>query len=126
MYTPRKRTLLNGVTATTVSDPISVKYAQKATLLFERADHAGGSSIFSIQASVDGSGGGSFITKVNMISNDPNNHAQTKERQNTVELTANGKAIYALDLENFCYDYIQVKVVEGGSGTSTVKILMQE
>jgi hypothetical protein len=126
MYNPKKHVALDGVTATTVSAPIGVGYAKKATILFERADHVSGSAIFSVQAAVDYSDGGDFVPYVNMISNDPNNHSQTIERQITVELTADGKYLYALDLENFCYEYIQVKVVESGSGTSTAKLLIVE
>jgi hypothetical protein len=120
-----KHLALNAVTATTVSDPINVKYAKKITLLFERASHVSGGAVFSIQASVDGKDSGAdFVPYVNMISNDVNNHVQTLERNRTVELTADGKTITALDLEHFVYDYIQVKVVESGSGTSTCKLLI--
>ena len=126
MNNVRKIVALDGVTATTVSAPIPVKYAKRATLLFERASHVSGDAIFSVQAALDYSDGGDFVPNVNMISNDPNNHSQTIERQITVSLAANGKSIYALDLENFCYEYIQVKVVESGSGTSTCKLLIVE
>ena len=126
MKNVRQLVPLNEVTSTTVSNPINVRYAKKATLLFERADHVSGDAIFSVQAAIDYSDGGDFVPNVNMISNDPNNHSQTIERQITVSLAANGKSIYALDLENFCYEYIQVKVTESGSGKSTCKILIVE
>lgn len=123
----RKVTALNEVTATDVSTPICVRYAKKVTFCFERTSHVSGSGVFSIQASVDGKeDGGNFIPYVNMISNDVNNHSQTLERSRTVELTADSKLMTALDLDNFGYDYIQVKVVEGGSGKNTVKLLIQE
>ena len=118
-----KGTPLDGVTATTVSKPIGVKNSERITLAFTRTGHVSGSAIFSVQASIDGHDGGNFITNVNMISNDPNNHSQTVERQITVELTGNDTQFYALDLENFCYDYLQIKVVESGTGTSTCKYL---
>ena len=126
MKNVRQLVPLDEVTSTTVSNPINVRYAKKATLLFERADHVSGDAIFSVQAAIDYSDGGDFVPNVNMISNDPNNHSQTIERQITVSLAANGKSIYALDLENFCYEYIQVKVTESGSGKSTCKILIVE
>jgi hypothetical protein len=118
-----KGTLLDGVTETTVSSGFGVRYAERITLAFTRSGHVSGSAIFTVQASIDGKAGGSFISNVNLIPNDPNNHTQTVERQITVELGANDTQFYALDLENFCYDYIQVKVVESGTGESTCKIL---
>jgi len=116
-------TPLNGVTATTVSRAVNVNGVERVTLAFTRSGHVSGSAIFTVQASIDGKAGGSFISNVNLIPNDPNNHTQTVERQITVELGANDTQFYALDLENFCYDYIQVKVVESGTGESTCKIL---
>jgi hypothetical protein len=126
MKNVRQLVPLDEVTATTVSEPTNIRYAKKATFLFERSSHVSGSSIFSIQASVAGKEGGAFVPNVNLISNDPNNHSQTIERQITVELTADGKKLFALDLEHFCYDYIQVKLVASGSGKSTVKLLILE
>lgn len=126
MYSVKKLVPINGETATKVSDPIYMGYAKKATLQFTRADHASGSVIFSIQAALDYSDGGDFIPYVNMISNDPNNHSQTTERQITVQLEANDTQFYALDLEHFCYEYIQISAVESGSGTNTVKMLIVE
>jgi hypothetical protein len=126
MYKPKKLTPINGVTATTVSAPIYMGYAKKATLLLERTGHASGSVIFTVQAALDYSDGGDFIPEVNMISNDVNNHSQTLERNRTVELNANGKVMVALDLEHFGYEYIQIKATESGVGTSTVKMLIQE
>lgn len=127
MKNVRQLVPLDEVTATTVSNPICVRYAKKATFLFERSSHVSGSSIFSIQASVAGKDSGSdFVPYVNMISNEVNNHSQTLERTINPELTADGKKLLALDLEHFCYDYIQVKVVESGSGKSTAKLLILE
>lgn len=123
----RQITPLDGATATDVSEPISVRYAKKVTFSFKREDHVSGSAVFSIQASIDGHAtGGEFIPYVNMISNDVNNHSQTLERNITVELTGDDTIFTALDLEHFAYDYIQVKVVESGSGTSTCKMLIEE
>lgn len=118
-------TPINAVTATTVSAPVGVSNVKKATLAFTRADHASGSVIFTVQASVNGANG-NYIDKVNMISNDVNNHSQTLERNTTVELTGNDTIFVALDLEHFTYDYIQIKATESGSGTSTCRIIMQE
>lgn len=122
----RKLTPIDGVTETTVSNPIGVKYAKRATLMFERTGHSSGSVVFSIQATVDYADGGDFIPNVNMIKNSPNNHVQDLQRQITVELAANGKELYALDLEHFCYEYIQVKALESGVGTSTCKMIIVE
>lgn len=123
----RNITAIDGATATSISNPICVKNAKRITFLFEREDHSSGSVIFSIQASVDGKSSGSdFVPYVNMISNDVNNHSQTLERNRTVELETDGKVITALDLEHFCYDYIQVLSTESGSGTSTCKLLIIE
>jgi hypothetical protein len=119
-----KGTPIDGVTVTTVTGPICVKNAKRLTFQFERAGHSSGNVTFSIQAALDYADGGDFIPYVNMISNDPNNHSQTKERQITVQLGANDTQFYALDLENFCYEYIQIKAEETGVGTNTAKYLM--
>lgn len=126
MKNVRQLVPLNEVTSTTVSGPINIRYAKKATFLFERSSHVSGSSIFSVQASVAGKEGSDFVPYVNMISNDVNNHSQTIERTINPDLTADGKKVLALDLENFSYDYIQVKVTMTGSGKSSVKILILE
>lgn len=118
-------TPIDAVTETTVSDPIGVSNVKKATLAFTRSGHTSGSVIFTVQASINGAYG-NYITAVNMISNDVNNHSQTLERNITVELTENDTVFAALDLEHFTYDYIQIKAVESGVGTSTCRIIMQE
>lgn len=116
-------TPVNAKTATFVSEPISVRNAKKVTFSFKRTGHSAGSAVFSIQASLDGVG--DFVPFVNMVSNDVNNHAQTLERNRTVELTSNSHVLTALDLEHFGYDNIQVKMVENGTGTSTCKMLVE-
>jgi len=126
MKNVRQLVPLNEVTSTTVSGPINIRYAKKATFLFERSSHVSGSSIFSVQASVAGKEGSDFVPNVNMISNDVNNHSQTIERTINPDLVADGKKVLALDLENFSYDYIQVKVTMTGSGKSTCKMIVLE
>lgn len=118
-------TPIDAVTETTVSDPIGVSNVKKATLSFTRTGHASGSVIFTVQASINGADG-NYITNVNMFKNVPNNFTQTKQRNESVELTGNDTVLYALDLENFVYDYIQIKALESGVGTSTCRIIMQE
>jgi hypothetical protein len=122
MELPRLHTLLDESTSTTVSKAQRIGGAEKVTLSFKRTDHSSGSAIFTVQASLDGV---DYVPYVNMISNDPNNHSQTEERQIQVELGENKHLLLALDLESFNYDYIQVKVVESGSGKSTVKLLIE-
>lgn len=118
-----KKTPLNAITSTTVSEPISVRYAKRVTFSFKRTGHVSGSVVFKIQASLDGI---DYVPSVNMISNDVNNHSQNVERNITVELTGNQHVLAALDLENFCYDYIQVSATESGTGTSTCKMVIVE
>ena len=122
----RKKTPLNGVTTTTVSSPINVENAKRVTFQFERSSHVSGSAIFTVQGSIDYSDGGDFVPTVNMFKNSPNDNTQTRQRVISAELSSDDKLLYALDLENFCYDYIQVKVTESGSGTSTCKCLIVE
>jgi hypothetical protein len=123
MDTYKKIVALENITETTVSSPINVRLASKVTLSFKRTNHASGGVIFSVQASIDGKE--DFIPMVNMISNDVNNHSQDIERNTTVELTSDDHVFTALDLENFGYDYIQIKAVVTGSGESTCKILVE-
>lgn len=125
MSAPIKQTLLNATTSTKVSDPFGVSCAERVTLSFTRTGHVSGSAVFTVQASIDGKDG-NYITSVNMFKNVPNNFSQDKARMNSVELLGNDTVFYALDLEDFAYDYIQVRVTENGEGVSTCKVLMVE
>ena len=115
-------TALDAVTATTVSDVINIKYAKKVTFLFRRADHVAGSSIFSIQSSIDGE---TYKDDATMIPNSPNSASQNVVREISRTLTSNDTKHCALDLENFCYESIKVKVTEVTDGTHTCKCLVE-
>lgn len=115
-------TALDGVTTTTVSDVIDIKYAKRVTFLFRRADHVAGESIFSVQSSIDGE---TYKDDATMIPNSPNSNSQNKARVVSYTLSANDTKHLALDLENFSYQYIKVKVTETTDGTHTAKVLVE-
>lgn len=115
-------TALDAVTATTVSDVINIRYAKKVTFLFRRADHSAGSSIFSIQASIDET---TYKDDAIIIPNSPNSASQTTLKVTSYTLSSNDTKHCALDLENFCYEAIKVKVTENTDGTHTCKCLVE-
>jgi len=97
------KTFLDAVTATTTSSAISIKYANKVTFLFTRADHSAGSSTFTISGSIDGT---TYVTLTKLVTNIANTNAETKTRSASVALAANGSQVASLDFEHDCYTKI--------------------
>lgn len=119
----REVTALDGVTATTTSDPISVVGAKKLTLLMTRANHSSGSSAFSVTGSVDGT---TFVTLNKLITNVTNTNAQTKIRAASVTLSANGSELAGIDIEDMGLHSIKVTVTETTDGTHSAKVLIEK
>lgn len=115
-------TALNAVTATTTSEAIDVKYAEKITLLLTRANHSAGSSAFTVTGSVDGA---TYVALNTLIDNVTNTNAQTLTRIATKTLSADGSALVALDLEQFGYSFIKVTVTETTDGTHSAVVLVE-
>jgi len=115
-------TVLDAVTATTESSPISIKYAEKVTIFVTRANHSSGSSAFTVTASPDGV---TYYDVKTLIDNIANTNAQNYTRIATKTLSANGTDFVGLDLEPFGYEWIKVKVTETTDGTHTAKVLIE-
>ena len=122
MIRPELVKVLDAVTATTVSEPVNIENAEKITLVFTRADHAAGSSAFSVETSIDGV---TYVAFNKLISNATNTNAQTKTRVASVSLAANGSTAVAMDLENDIYRWMRITATETTDGTHTAKALIQ-
>lgn len=125
---PIERTLLDGVVATTTSEAFPVTNARRLTLLFTRADHSSGSSLFEVLGSVDGT----TFEAVMMIQNiaaDAGAGTAGEDidytRALSTSLAGNGSETWALDLKHFNYKEIKVKTTETTDGTATCKVLME-
>jgi len=108
--------ILDAVTATTVSAPISVTYADKVTMLFTAT---AGESVFHVQGSLDGI---HYETAVVMVHNAPNNASQNIPRLVSATVSS-ATELYALDLQYLGYEWIQIRAdVTSGSATADVYI----
>ena len=115
-------TALNGVTATTTSEAISVKEAKKVTLFMTRADHSAGSSAFSVSGTVDGT---TYVALNKLIPNIVNSISQNRQRAASVSLGANGSEVAGIDLQDLALTAIKVTVTETTDGTHTAKLLIE-
>ncbi len=122
METRKIVTALDAVTATTTSPAIDIGYAKKVTLLFTRANHSAGSSTFTVDGSIDGT---TYVALNTLIDNVTNTNAQTLTRVASSVLSSNTSKIYALDLENFGYQFIKVTCTEGTDGTHSASVLVE-
>lgn len=107
---------LNAVTATRISDPISLEGVLKATLQFIRSDHGSGSSAFTVEVSNDGI---NWVTYNKLISNVTNTNVQNLTRVGSITLSSNTSSIVALDLLQDVYTWMRVTVTETTDGTHT-------
>lgn len=113
---------ISGATASTTSDPISLEGASKVTLQFTRADHSAGSSAFAVTVSNDGI---NYVTYNKLIDNVTNTNAQTPTRVAGATLSSNTSKVYSMDLENDCYKWMKVAVVETTDGTHSADVAIQ-
>ena len=122
MKTRKLITALDAVTATTTSSAIDIGYAEKVTLLFTRANHSAGSSAFTVTGSIDGT---TYVALNTLIDNVTNTNGQTLTRVASSTLSSNTSKIYALDLEQFGYEFIKVTVTETTDGTHSCSVLVE-
>lgn len=114
-------TPLDGVTATTTSQAVSLKDAKRVTFEFIRADHSSGSSKFEVFGSVDGS---NYDIPVMMVKNVANTNSQTLLRAVSTTLSSNTQAMWFLD-DFIGLDSIKIKVTETTDGTHTARLFVQ-
>jgi len=119
--TSRTITALDSVTATTTSEAIPVKYAEKVVLMLTRADHTSGSSAFTVSGSVDGT---TFVP-LNILRD---NATGVLTLVGSKTLSANGSDLVAVDLDDsgFSLTHIKVTVTETTDGTHSASVYIEE
>lgn len=119
---------LNAVTETTTSSAFYVGGAKRIGLLFRRANNAGGSSAFTVKASLDEIGTATpTMTAFNMLIDNVVN-------ANTLQLTrVNGVTIGATNADAFLWvdpncivNWLEITVTETTSGTHSAWIIIEE
>ena len=112
----RQSTILSAVSQTTLSGMVDVQYADKVTLYLK----ATGTTIFTIQGSIDGV---VFKPQILMIPDSPNSSTQNIMR--VVSATLNNESrFYALDLSAFGFVTIQV-LATVSTGTASASALIE-
>lgn len=109
-------------TATGTWDAFSVEKAKKVTLMFTRADDAGGNSAFYVQGSIDGS---TYVTLNLLIDNVTNTNSEDLTRVAGCTLSTETSKVYAVDLDRFGFKFLKVGVTETTSGTHSYKALIE-
>ena len=122
METRKLITALDAVTATTTSSAIDIGYAKKVTLLFTRANHSAGSSAFTVTGSIDGT---TYVALNTLIDNVTNAISEGLTRVASCTLSSNTSKIYALDLEQFGYEFIKVTCTETTDGTHSASVYVE-
>ena len=114
--------VLDDVTATTTSTAISIAGAKKVILVYKRADHNEGKTVFSAQVSLDGV---NYITYNKWISNVANTNAQTLTRVASVDTgTANATGLLTMSPEDGFLD-IKVTATETTEGTHSAWLYIE-
>lgn len=127
MTKPKVIVALDGVTETTVSNKIYVGGAKRIALLFRRADNAGGTSTFSVKASLDPEDTVTpVMTALNLWLDNVTNAS-------TAQLTrVNGKAIAASNGDAFLFldpacvvNWLEITVTETADGTHSAWVICE-
>jgi hypothetical protein len=128
MNTNRTLIALNAVTATTVSNKFFVGGAKRIAVLLRRANNAGGTSAFTIKASLDPEGTVTpVMTALNLWIDNVTN-------ANTLNLTrVNGTSIANADGDKFLFldancivNWLEITVTETADGTHSAFILLEQ
>ena len=114
---------LNGLTATTTSSALPIDDVKGVTLTFTRAAHSSGSSVFSVDVSLDGT---TYVTYNKLIDNVTNAITEGLTRvAASSSMTANATKTYQMDLENEPWKFMKVKGTRVTDGTITAKVLLR-
>jgi hypothetical protein len=117
-----EKTLLDAVTATTTSEPVSVEGLRSIGFQFKRANHSSGSSAFTVEGTINGTD----WTGLNLIvSNATNTNAQTRTRVATVTLSSDTTALAFLE-DLVVLKAVRVKVTETTDGTHSAWMIASE
>lgn len=116
------KTLIDAATASADGAAIPIAGAKRITFEFIRAAHASGSSLFTVEVSMDGT---NWIVYNKLLTNVANTNAQTPVRAASVSLAADGRAVASMDLEHDVYVYMRARVAETTDGTHTAKAVIE-
>lgn len=118
MKRPELKVLFVDEVASKVSDVVSLEGAKRVTLLFTRTDHTAGSSVFSVEVSLDGI---TFITFNKLIDNVANTNAQTLTRVASSSLASATSKYYSMDLQHDYFKFMRVSGTVVTDGKVTAK-----
>jgi hypothetical protein len=111
--------VLDEVTETTTSNPVSILGAEKVTLLCERADHGSGSSTFAAQVGV-----GSHLADYNRWdSNVTHTNVESDTSVNELVLSADGVDFLSMSPKDV-FEHIVIKVTEDTDGTHSAWLII--
>lgn len=114
--------VLDDVTATTTSVAVPIAGAKKVVLVYKRADHSSGKTVFSAEVSLDGT---NYITYNKWISNVANTNAQTLTRVASVDTgAANVTGFLTMSPEDGFLD-IKVTATETTDGTHSAWLYIE-
>ena len=114
--------VLDDVTATTTSSAINIEGAKKVVLVYKRADHASGGTVFSATVSVDGT---NYISYAKWISNTANTNGESLTRVASVASgAANVTGFLTMSPEDGFKD-IKVTATETTDGTHSAWLLIE-
>jgi hypothetical protein len=114
--------VLNDVTATTTSVAVPIAGAKKIVLVYKRADHGSGKTVFSAQVSLDGV---NYITYNKWITNATNAITEGQVRVASVDTgTANATGFLTMSPEDGFLD-IKVTATETTDGTHSAWLYIE-
>ena len=129
MKSPKIYKVLDGVTATTTSEEIYIGDFKRVAFLFRRADHALGSTAFTVNTGFAIDGYASTVPTMTanamLIINVANTNGETNYTHGTVTLGANGDAFGWLDPSTMA-THVSVTATETTDGTHSAFIIVWE
>ena len=123
MKRPTLVKVLDEVTATTTSDAVDIEGASRISLLFKRADHSSGNTVFTVLVSIDDI---DYITFNKLVDNLANTNGQQLTRVASVTLSSATQKLYAMDLQHSHYRYMKIVATETTDGTHTAKAYIEK
>jgi hypothetical protein len=108
---------LDGVTATTTSAEIPIAGAKKVVMVYKRANHAAGKTVFSATVSVDGT---NYIAYNKWIVNTADTNAESETRVASVDTGAANATGFLTMCPEDGFLYIKATATETTDGTHSV------
>ena len=114
--------ILAAVTATNTPEAIDMHYAKKATIIAKRSAHTSGSSVISVEGSIDGV----IYAPLNLMELLVNTNAQTLTRVASKSLGGNATTVLAIDIDTHPVRWIKITMTRVTDGTNDLSLLLQE